>query len=147
MKRVMIFLFLSLLVLPVFAVQKCVDFSGVESGAQIEYIVDMDSLDWKWVFPNLTIRGIGVCAATVGELGDVSDSLTMSLSGLLSGDYKTNNFYCWCRMLSPALSDWVAYGSESDDPEECVMRCADDCGIGFVYDPELKSAMLDSLSN
>lgn len=64
------------------------------------------------------VYGIGVCAKSSGNLGDVRNEL------VISGDAE-ENIYCWCRMLTPTVSKWVAYGTSSN----CSYNCADSCAI------------------
>ena len=124
-----------------FAGQKCVTFGNWDTLPN-EINAESSESDWSVVYSHITINGIGVCAETVGEMGDVADVLTFdSSTGGLSQD--NNNIYCWCRMLYPAVSAWISLG-QMGDMDACIDYCSVDCAdVAFM--PELRSAMLENL--
>ena len=126
--------------------QKCINFGDL-SGFLDSYVADLGDVDWLLEWPHITIRGIGVCAETVGEYGDVVVSIKYD-DNFYDGNQNSNT-YCWCRMLSPAVSSWVAYG-EVDDAEVCAEQCASLCADGLVGGGGsyvFRSNMLGALSN
>ena len=127
--------------------QKCINFGDL-SGFLDSYVADSGDVDWLLAWPHITIRGIGVCAETVGEYGDVAASIKYD-DNFYDGNQNSNT-YCWCRMLSPAVSSWVAYGSVYDEAEMCLERCAAFCAdqlSGMADSDVFRSNMLGALSN
>lgn len=146
-----VFLLVFVCVPPVsFAAQKCIAFGDVGyPNMPNELNAESDSSDWSLVYSHITIRGIGVCAETVGEMGDVADVLTYD-STVLTYDssfggvvVQNDNKYCWCRMQYPAVSAWISYGG-AYDAEDCLSSCSTNC-TDIVVEPELRSAMLGNL--
>ncbi|MDW2958668.1 MAG: hypothetical protein R8M37_02565 [Alphaproteobacteria bacterium] len=123
------------------AAQQCVKFGDLSVPLN-EYNAEMGGVDWSLVWSYVTVRGIGVCVHTPGELGDVAVSIEYDAS--FYGSEPNDNSYCWCRMLNPAVSFWVAYG-EVDDAEVCAERCASLCADSVLIEPVFKTAMLGSL--
>lgn len=73
-----------------------------------------------------TIRGIGVCSSTP----DPDDGNTVA-----SIEYSTNpseNKECWCRMISPAVSQWVHYYYNYTSAEYCSEMCSSVCS-NYLY--------------
>lgn len=97
------------------------------------------------MYPHITIRGIAVCAKNVGEMGDVVDALEYD-DIFYSDSYMTDpndNVYCWCRMLSPAVTPWVVHGYVGD-AGTCLEFCAGYCADGVLMESEFRAAMLGS---
>lgn len=128
------------------AAQQCVKFGDLTFPVN-EYNAEMGGVDWSLVWSYVTVRGIGVCVRTPGELGDVAnfiqydDNFTCSQFEVFNDN---DNKYCWCRMLSPAISAWVAYG-DIGEASGCAESCAMDCADSVLMEPVFKTAMLDSL--
>ena len=77
---------------------------------------------------SVTVKGIGVCAAMRGEAGALENSLNITTCSSATGcppDGLAVN--CWCRMLSPALSQWVHSGLSYTSEFQCVNQCASTC--------------------
>ena len=126
------------------AAQQCVKFGDLPVPAN-EYNAEMGGVDWSLVWSYVTLRGIGVCVHTPGELGDVANFI--QYDDFFSCDpfeESNDNKYCWCRMLNPAVSFWVAYG-EVDDAGVCAEKCASLCADSVLMEPVFKTAMLGSL--
>ena len=72
-----------------------------------------------------TIRGIGVCSSTPNQSGYTVASI----------EYSTNpseNKECWCRMISPAVSQWVHYFNPNTSAEYCAEMCSTVC-TNYLY--------------
>lgn len=128
------------------AAQQCVDFGELSTGL---YIASSDVVDWTVYNSDVTVQGIGVCVQTIGNMGDVKDTLKYDASlycAFCNDDdfYRSNsNQYCWCRMFSPVASKWVAYGSFGD-AEECLDNCSEECAAALITSTAFRSAMLGS---
>ena len=68
----------------------------------------------------LSVRGIAICGGQAGSsMGTESDSVSIDQTS-------TNNKYCWCRMVSPAVSRWL-YISTFASAGVCSNNCAQTC--------------------
>lgn len=147
MKRVLVFIFMMLCPGVLFGVQKCVNFGELGPGF-VEYNAAWGDVDWSLVWSHITIHGIATCVETNGKIGDVAAHVkyddTFYCSKELGGVSSNDNQYCWCKMISPAVSLWVAYG-DIGDAEACVERCAMACADSVFMEPNFRSAMLGSL--
>ena len=86
------------------------------------------------------ISGIGICVNTEGgSIGSISTELVPS-------SISDNNRYCWCRMISPAVSRWVFYGSTAS-AGVCDRRCAYICANVVQGVEAFRSALFGSLSD
>ena len=143
--RILFLMFLMFCV-PCFAAQKCVDFSELEKTGPDSIDAVYDRVDWTIVYPHITIRGLGVCSDQAGEYGDVTDVLR---AGFLqydpSGLYGATNTYCWCRVISPAVSSWIMY-EDYGDPEACIELCATDCWVALMEDSAYRNKVINSFS-
>lgn len=59
---------------------------------------------------------VGICSTKAGTTGDSHAMLTYEAGG-------TN---CWCKMISPAVSDWVFYASYANE-STCMSNCSGKC--------------------
>ena len=87
------------------------------------------------------ISGIGVCSSTSGSsIGQTATELaTSSTSGA--------NKYCWCKMISPAVSArWVFY-ARFGSVDSCVWGCAQGCADYLKEYASFRSGMFGSLSD
>ena len=121
------------------AAQQCVNFGELVVPMD-EYNAEWGGVDWSLAWSYITIRGISVCAMTQGELADVVDTIEYDDVFYNSGN---SNTYCWCRIISPAVSAWIAYG-DLEDAEYCLESCARECADSVFLRPVFKSAMLGS---
>ena len=126
------------------AAQQCVKFGDLSFPVN-EYNAEIGGVDWSLVWSYVTVRGIGVCVRTPGELGDVANFIQYDDTFTCDIVHEPNdNKYCWCRMLSPAISAWVAYG-DIGEASGCAESCAQGCADSVLMEPVFKTAMLDSL--
>ena len=129
------------------AAQQCVNFGELSTGL---YIASSDVVDWTVYNSDVTVQGIGVCVQTIGNMGDVKETLKYDayLYCAFCDDYdfyrSNSNQYCWCRMFSPVASKWVAYGNFGD-AEECLDNCSEECATALIASTAFRSAMLGSL--
>ena len=87
-----------------------------------------------------SIKGIGICSATRGA-STGSTATSLEISGTTS-----ENAYCWCKMVSPALSRWVC-ALEDLSAGNCAYLCADSCAGYAHVDASFRSALFGSLSD
>ena len=108
---------------PAMAVTKCVNLglgnkcAGTADEYQSNWMADcFGTLE-------LPLRGVAVCASTVASGGSPTSRTFVSFSNVVD-----ENKYCWCRLVSPAVSGWVSngYGNYSTY-SKCVQGCAKEC--------------------
>ena len=88
-----------------------------------------------------TIRGIGVCSSTP----DPQDGYTAA-----SIEYSTNpseNKECWCRMISPAVSQWVHYYNSYTSAEYCAENCSTVCTNYLAYSSGYRGSFFKSMTD
>ena len=130
----------AILTAPATAVQQCVALDASVNGTS--YVNPGSKAEWSVTFPNVTVRGIGVCGSKSGSYKDLSDSFTTydSAAGF------ANNRYCWCKMISQAVSSWVL-AFAADDADYCAPGCNGDCASAVRNSSTFRSAMFGSISN
>ena len=79
-----------------------------------------------------TVKGIGIVSPTTGSVGAVSDEIEYNVNG---------TGYCWCKMLSPAVSKWVSIAALGT-----LSTCAGFCSTYFVNNTyNLRGIMLSNI--
>lgn len=91
------------------AVTKCVNLSTVATSCTA---VDSQlganwEMNCKTGSANVLIRGVGVCSDEGGSDGDTASDISISDKWQDGTAYDYPNKYCWCKMVSPAVSQWV----------------------------------------
>ena len=98
------------------------------------YDSDETEKTWSVTFRYGTVSGIATCNSTAGNWGTAH------------GEYNnvftlgTNGVNCWCRMLSPVRSSWIA-GLVASTEQYCASICADNCGLNIRSVQEFRRAM------
>ena len=123
---------------PASAVTKCVKLSSSTTCSNSSY----SGLDWnatcKTNNTNVSVNGIAGCSSKGGSRGNISANLLIDPTA----DYNNN---CWCKMTSPATSQWTfAYSFSSGG--DCLTSCSYYCVFSFGYD-DFRTRMFGSLSD
>ena len=145
---VMLSVILAVVSVPAAAVQKCVALgSGTTCTAPGERSeLPTGRSDWDLTCrtnsTSVAVHGIGVCAATDGPTSSPVNSLFTSKcfstgSCPASGDAVN----CWCRMVSPALSQWVHSGVKYRSEAQCMYGCAAACYQYIINEQILRTAL------
>ena len=131
---VMLSVILAVVSVPAAAVQKCV---ALGRGTTCEAPRGLSQsptgkTDWELTCTtnreSVTVHGVGVCAASSGTTSSPVDSLNTTAcfsTGQCPASGDAVN--CWCRMVLPALSQWVYSGMVYRSESECLYNCAADC--------------------
>lgn len=82
-----------------------------------------------------SIEGVAICASSSGT---TASSLTVSSD-------PTKNGYCWCRLISPAVSQWVYIGGMYH--EDCLVDCAAECAGGLASASTFRTRIFSNLSD
>ena len=94
---------------------------------------------------SVPVSGIGVCAAERGQPSSPVDSLIISTcfsTGQCPAEGEAVN--CWCRMLSPALSQWVHSGVKYRSEAQCMYGCAAACYQYIINEQILRTALFST---
>ena len=128
-------------VLPATAVVKCValNTSTTCSGVSSSY----SGLDWnatcKTGNTNVPVKGIAGCSSSNStSIGNTATSLSISPTA----DY---NYYCWCKMTSPAASQWT-YAYSFSSGSNCLKDCSYYCVFSLSND-YFRTGMFQSVSD
>lgn len=130
---------------PATAVTKCVALnrSNTRCGQQTP---PYNVADWTTTCTTneteIQISGIGICSATTGttsQMGKTATSLNMSSTA-------ADNKYCWCRMISPAVSRWV-FRWPMQSADDCSKECAKLCVWNGMQSSSYLSGMFGNLSD
>lgn len=129
-----------LIISPAKSVTKCVAL-GASTSCSGEYT--QQTLNWKancWAngISDFPISGVAGCSSQSGFMGTTYPTITGS------GETDANH-HCWCKMVSPAVSEWT-YSTDLGTSDACAESCAADCA-GSLSMPAFKNAMFSSLSD
>ena len=134
--------FCGALIMPVYgaSVSKCTALRDNSSSCTLG---SGSGLDWSGSCTtagvSTSLKGIGICAATAGTFANTTSD-ELSFSSTLD-----DNKYCWCRLLVPLVSSWVALGQGGRTYTECAMSCASGCAIQLRTNSSFKNALLRNI--
>ena len=148
---VMLSAILAVVSVPAAAVQKCVALgSGTTACAGPGGLSrpPTGKLDWSLTCTtnreSVTVKGIGVCSPVSGRtnspVSSLASSTCISSSSCPSGDA----VYCYCRMVSPALSQWVAIELAFNSESLCLQNCAATCYQYLIDDQSVRTALFST---
>ena len=121
---------------PVYAVTKCVKLSPSTTCTTTSGFVNGQS-NWSATCGGIEIQGVAFCGAQDGgSIGTKSETV--------EGAYD-NNTYCWCKMVSPAVSSWV-FSYSSPYAYQCADFCVYDC-MRALSNYAFRSALFSGLSD
>ena len=123
---------------PAFAVTKCVKLNS--STTCSTYSSATGQSNWSATCDGVSVQGVAFCGSQDGvSIGATTDAVTTSTTS-------DNNKYCWCKMVSPAVSRWVFSGAYTL-AGRCAYACADDCAIFARHFASFRSALFSNLSD
>lgn len=93
-----------------------------------------NTVNWSSNLGEDTVKGISYCSDQSASIADVQSVLSFV-------SYDVENLNCWCRTVSPVLSDWL-YAMEFASEVNCNKYCAARCAEVFVEDSNFRSVML-----
>ncbi len=124
-----------------YAVTKCVKLSSSTTCSYVNpgnYVVDWTS-NCKSSGTSVAISGISQCSSTSGSsTGQKATSLEISGG--------TDDKYCWCKMVSPAVSTWV-FDNGLGSAANCAINCAYACAGDVASFASFRSALFSGLSD
>ena len=123
---------------PAYAVTKCVKLTS--STTCTSHSGAYDQSNWSITCGGIEIQGVAFCGSqNGGSIGATTESVTISST-------IDDNKYCWCKMVSPAVSSWV-FVISSTSAGRCASYCAYNCASNARYPSAFRSALFSGLSD
>ena len=122
---------------PAYSVTKCVKLTP--STTCTSYSGNYSQSNWSMTCGGIEIQGVAFCGSQDGgSIGTKSETVTTSSTS-------DNNQYCWCKMVSPAVSSWVYRSGLSAGT--CARYCASYCANYTQVISAFRSALFSGLSD
>lgn len=124
---------LAVVSVPAAAVQKCVALgSGTTCTTPALTAAPYGKADWNLTCTtdstSFPVSGIAVCSVMKGSVSTPVSSLNVADCTAVGGCPSPGDpIICWCRMLSPAVSQWVFSETTYATEGACRYECAKDC--------------------
>ena len=123
---------------PAYAVTKCVKLTP--STTCTSYSGVNGQSNWSATCGGIEIQGVAFCGSQKGgSIGATTETVTTSTT---SDDNKN----CWCKMVSPAVSSWVFFYSDSS-AGSCAYHCATSCAYYAQSSASFRSGLFSGLSD
>ena len=123
---------------PVYAVTKCVKLNS--STTCSDFSGEYNQSNWSATCGGVSIQGVAFCGSQDGgETGATTDAVTTSTTS-------DNNKYCWCKMVSPAVSRWV-FTQAITPAGYCANNCAFVCAGSAQSSASFRSALFSGLGD
>lgn len=92
---------------------------------------------------SISVSGVGACSNSGGSsYGATADSITVE-----NGE-DARNKYCWCKMISPAVSTkWVYTNVSWLATDDCDYYCHNYCAAGLANNATFRTALFSNLSD
>lgn len=126
---------------PASAVTKCVKLSSSTTCSYVNpgtYVVDWTS--------NCTSSGTSVAISGISQCSSTSGSSVGQKATALKISGGTDDKYCWCKMVSPAVSSWV-FRYDNASASDCAINCALNCARSAAINASFRSAMFSGLGD
>ena len=123
---------------PAYAVTKCVKLTPSttcksSSGA-------FGQSNWSATCSGIEIQGVAFCGPQDGGSEGVTTETVPTSST------SEDNYYCWCKMVSPAVSSWV-FSHSGTSASACANLCAYNCAGRAQRSSALRSGLFSELSD
>ncbi len=123
---------------PAFAVTKCVKLTP--STTCSTYSGEHGQSNWSATCDGVPVEGVAFCGSqNGGSQGATSTAVTISTTS-------DDNKYCWCKMVSPAVSRWV-FNNAGLSAYTCADACAYNCAYYAQVPTSFRSALFSNLSD
>ena len=118
------------------AVTKCVKLSSSSTCSNYAG----DGSNWSITCDGVPVSGVIFCGSQDGGSRGAT-STAVAISSTIE-----DNKYCWCKMTSPAVSQWV-FANELTSASQCKTLCVLNCAYGTQSQASMRSAMFSNLSD
>ena len=125
--------------------------------------------EWITRFADFDVRGASVCSNIIppdsmkhdqspegepyynmgyiaSDSNDISTLESQWTSQTGGGTLASNEFYCWCKLTSPAASPWVFDSSFFGSASDCAIRCANACAYDVDSIAAFRGAVFGSVA-
>ena len=124
---------------PAYAVTKCVKLTSSTTCTSHSGAVGQSN--WSATCGGIEIQGVAFCGSqNGGSIGATTETVTTSFTS-------DDNKYCWCKMVSPAVSSWVFYDESGTSASDCPYFCAMYCANVAKANPPFRSGLFSGLSD
>ena len=126
---------------PASAVTKCVKLSSSTTCSHVNpgtYVVDWTS--------NCTSSGTSVAISGISQCSSTSGSSVGQKATVLKISGGTDDKYCWCKMVSPAVSSWV-FANDGGSASNCARNCAAYCASRAAIIASFRSVLFSGLGD
>ena len=124
---------------PASTVTKCVKLTS--STTCSNYSGEINQSNWSVTCDGVSVQGVAFCGSQDGG------SAIATTDAVTTSSTIDNNKYCWCKMVSPAVSRWVLQYRSHTSAGDCARTCANSCA-GFAQNvASFRSALFGSLSD
>ncbi|HIS70740.1 MAG TPA: hypothetical protein IAD02_01995 [Candidatus Enterousia intestinigallinarum] len=123
---------------PAYAVTKCVKLTSSTTCTSSSGATGQSN--WSATCGGIEIQGVAFCGSQDGySFGATSETVTTSSTS-------DDNKYCWCKMVSPAVSRWVFFNARTS-AGICLNSCANGCAFIAQVDASFRSVLFSGLSD
>ena len=123
---------------PAYAVIKCVKLTP--STTCTSFSGSYYYSNWSATCGGIEIQGVVFCSSTnAGSVGTTTEKIVATAEN-------EDNKYCWCKMVSPAVSSWV-YGGSFTNGAACANKCAYHCAETTKNSSAFRSGLFSGLSD
>ena len=135
----------AIIIPPAGAVTKCV---ALKSNTTCSSTPEYYQIDWYATctttigssHKGVGITGISACSSTSGNtVGKTSERISTSST-------TNNNKYCWCKMTSPVVSQWVFNNMEASNGG-CIYSCSYNCAKYAQNNASFRNGLFSNLSD
>ena len=121
---------------PAYAVTKCVKLTSSTSCTTSSG----GGANWSATCGDIEIQGVAFCGQQDGGSRGATSEFVMPSAAVNS------NQYCWCKMVSPAVSSWVFSASHTSGGS-CMTSCASSCAYSARTFSAFRSGLFSGLSD
>ena len=123
---------------PAYAVTKCVKLTSSTTCTSASGATNQSN--WSATCGGIEIQGVALCGSQDGgSIGATTETVTTSLTS-------DDNKYCWCKMVSPAVSSWV-FNRSLPSAGGCAYACATHCARGAQGISAFQTPLFSGLSD
>ena len=150
---VMLSAILAVVSVPAAAVQKCVALGSRTTCEAPRGLSQSPTgkADWSLTCTtngtSVAVSGIGICSSVRGTTSSPVSSGNLTTTTCISAGScpaSGDAVYCYCRMVSPALSQWVAIQMAFASESTCLQNCASTCYQHLIDDRTVRTALFST---
>ena len=123
---------------PAFAVTKCVKLNSSTTCSDFSGATGQSN--WSATCGGVSVQGVAFCGSQDGGL------VVTASTAVTTSSTSNNNKYCWCKMVSPAVSRWV-FVRANPSAGDCATDCPFFCANNAQYNASFRSALFSNLSD